>query len=127
MPVSVLLDRRFAKFLVVGVLNTAFGYSIYAALIYLGLHVSVAILIGTILGILFNFRTTGQLVFGSRDNRLFVRFVAVYAILYVLNVAGVEALLLAGVGKYLAGALMLVPMALLAFILNKTLVFDAGR
>jgi putative flippase GtrA len=122
-----MIDTRFFKFLAVGVLNTAFGYSIYALLIFMGIEVSLAILIGTIIGVLFNFKTTGQLVFGSRDNRKLVRFVGVYAILYVLNVAGVKLLIALGLNSYAAGAVLLAPMAMLSFLLNRRLVFQEGK
>lgn len=122
-----MFDIRFLKFLAVGVLNTLFGYSLYALLVFLGLEVSLAILLGTIVGVLFNFKTTGTLVFGSRDNRRIFRFVGVYAVLYGINVAGVKILMAFGLGSYLAGAAMLAPMAVLAFVLNRKLVFVEGK
>lgn len=120
-------DRRFLRFLVVGGLNTTFGYAVYALLIYAGLDVALALLLGTILGVLFNFRTTGTLVFGNRDPRRLVRFVGVYALLYFINVGAINFLLTLDFGKYSAGAVMLLPMALLAFVLNRSLVFSEGK
>lgn len=122
-----MFDTRFLKFLAVGVLNTLFGYSLYALLIFIGLEVSLAILLGTIVGVLFNFKTTGTLVFGSRDNRKLFRFVGVYTLLYFVNVAGVKTLMAAGLNSYLAGAVLLAPMAILSFLLNRKLVFLEGK
>ncbi|MBM3266548.1 MAG: GtrA family protein [Candidatus Sericytochromatia bacterium] len=122
-----MFDTRFLKFLAVGVLNTLFGYSLYALLVFIGLDVALAILLGTILGVLFNFKTTGTLVFGSRDNRRLIRFIGVYALLYVVNVASVKLLMGAGLNSYLAGAVLLAPMAILAFLLNRKLVFAQER
>ena len=116
--------KEFLKFLAVGVLNTLFGYACFALLIFAGLHYSVALLLATIAGVLFNFKTTGRLVFGSSDNRLLLRFMAVYAVVYAVNVALLKVLLLAGLGPYAGGALLVLPMALFAFILMKRLVFN---
>ena len=54
---------RLVRFLVIGAVNTAFSYVIYALLVLIGLHYSLATLISTILGIIFNFFTTGRIVF----------------------------------------------------------------
>ncbi|NCQ92050.1 MAG: hypothetical protein GPI94_15420 [Microcystis aeruginosa LG13-03] len=62
--VKLLKKHRFVRFLLVGVLNTIFGYSLFAVLILIGLNYKYAVLIGTIQGVLFNFQTTGRLVFG---------------------------------------------------------------
>lgn len=120
-----MIDRRFFRFLAVGVLNALFGYGAYALLIFAGLHYGVATLLATVAGVLFNFRTTGRLVFGSRDSSLLWRFVGVYAALYGVNVLALRALKALGVDLYLAGALLIPPMAVLAFLLNRAVVFDA--
>jgi putative flippase GtrA len=48
------------KFLVVGAVNTVFGYSCYAGLLFIGLHYSLAALFGTLLGIVFNYLSTSS-------------------------------------------------------------------
>ncbi|HEY6008352.1 MAG TPA: GtrA family protein [Geobacteraceae bacterium] len=111
------------KFLLVGALNTVFGYSLFAFFIFLGVHYSLAVLLSTILGILFNFKTIGRLVFGSRNNRLIFRFVATYGVTYLLNVATLKVLDSFRVNMYIAGLLLLVPLALVSFVLQKKYVF----
>ncbi|MBP1763531.1 MAG: GtrA family protein [Firmicutes bacterium] len=118
-----LRDIQFIKFLFVGVINTAFGYSLFALFIYLGVHYSIAVLFSTILGILFNFKTTGVMVFNSRDNSLIGRFFLVYTILYIVNIALLTILANLKFNMYLAGALLLLPLALMSFVLNKKFVF----
>ncbi len=117
------LNSEFVKFLAVGVLNTLFGYGCFAFLVFLGVHYSLALLVATVLGVLFNFKSTGYLVFGSRDNRLILRFVATYAVVYAVNVSLLQGLVMAGLDPYLAGAVLILPMAALAFILFRRLVF----
>ena len=79
-------DIRFLKFLMVGGINALFGYLTYALLIFLSFHYVLAALLSTVLGVLFNFNTTGRLVFKSRDNKLLFKFVGVYLIILPLNI-----------------------------------------
>jgi putative flippase GtrA len=118
-----LLQVKLFRFLLVGVLNAAFGYGCFAGFLYLGLHYSAALLLATILGVAFNFKSTGALVFGSKNNKLIFRFVAGYGVVYGANVAGIAALKLLGVDPYLAGMALIVPMALLSFVINNRFVF----
>ena len=114
---------RFVRFLFVGAVNTAFGYSTYVILLYIGLHYSAASLLATILGGIFNFFTTGRLVFANMDHRRFVRFCLVYAVSYVINVACLAIFDALGANMYLAGLPLILPMALLTYYLNKRFVF----
>lgn len=115
--------NRFLYFLLVGGLNTLFGYSIFAFSLWLGAHFTLAVAISTFLGVLFNFKTTGRLVFGSRDNSRLFRFIAVYLVIYAVNTMGVWILGRLGISAYLAGLLMLLPLAIFAFFLNSRFVF----
>jgi putative flippase GtrA len=115
--------RQLSLFVLVGALNTLFGYGCYALLLWLGLHYGMATLLGTILGVLFNFRTTGRLVFQNHDNRLLGRFILVYVVGYGANVAGLWALQKIGFDAYKGGALLLAPSALLTILLQMRYVF----
>ena len=123
-PIKYFADKQFLRFIIVGGLNVAFAYGIYALMLWLGLHYSLATLIATILSILFNFKTYGTLVFRNPDNRLIFRFVAVYGIPWPLTVVALGALKSLGLSAYLAGAIMMLPMSLLTFYLNRRLVFS---
>ena len=50
-------NKKFILFLCVGLLNTLFGYSIFAFFLWIGVHFTISALISTIAGILFNFTT----------------------------------------------------------------------
>lgn len=119
-----LLQVKLIRFLLVGLMNAAFGYGCFAGFLYLGLHYSMALLLATILGVLFNFKSTGALVFGSKNNRLIFRFVLGYTVVYGANVAGIAALKLLSVNPYIAGIALIVPMALLSFVINNRYVFN---
>lgn len=120
---ALIRSPMFHRYLVVGLLNTLFGYSIFALLIYLGISYSISLLLATILGVLFNFKSIGILVFKSRNNRLISRFTAVYIIIYLLNLAGLKLLTVANVNIYVAGAMLLPLMAVVGFLINKRFVF----
>lgn len=119
---------QFIKFLLVGVLNTAFGYAAYAFFLYVGLHYSLAALFGTILGILFNFKTTGVFVFKNHNNRLLGHFFLVYGFLYLINVSCLKLFTVFGfTNMYIAGLILMLPLAFLGFLLNKFFVFERKR
>lgn len=111
------------RFLMVGILNTIFGYSVFAIFLYVGIHYALALLLATVAGVLFNFKSTGILVFKSHNNRLIFRFAAIYVLVYGVNVILLKLLYVQGIGPYYGGAALIVPMALLAFFLNKKFVF----
>jgi putative flippase GtrA len=117
----------FLRFLVVGGINTVFGYSVFALFILLGLHYVLAALLGQICGILFNFKTTGTLVFKNRDNRLIFRFFGVYLITYFLTIGLLKLFDMAGVTPLVAGAIIVLPMGLVSFLLMRKLVFKAFK
>ena len=119
-----MLKKQIIKFLIVGIINTIWGYSVYALFIYLGCDYKIASLVATILGVLFNFKTTGKLVFNSHDNRLIFKFVAVYAILYFFGI-GLLKLIKTFIidDDYIAGLIGLGPGVTFSFVLNKCWVF----
>lgn len=118
-----LLNYEFVRFLLVGVLNAIFGYSVFALLIYFGVHYTLAVFFGTILGILFNFQTVGRLVFKAYKSNLIWKFCLVYGITYILNILGIYILRSFNLSDYIAGALMVLPVAVLGFMLNSKFVF----
>lgn len=118
------LNTQFVRFLMIGAVNTIFGYSIFALFIFFGLHYALASLLATILGVLFNFKTTGRWVFNNRKSSLLGKFFLVYAIVYGCNVGLLKILDEFSVGMYAAGGVVLLPMALLSYVLNKRFVFE---
>ena len=119
--------KQFIKFLRVGGINTLFGYGLFALFIFLGFHYAMASFLATVLGILFNFKTTGVLVFQNKDNRLLFRFFGVYGVVFVINVLMLKVLGNVGFDMYIAGALVIVPLAVLSFVLNKLFVFGVKK
>lgn len=119
--------KRLILFFLVGGLNTIFGYSFYALLLFLHFHYTLALLLATIAGILFNFKTTGVIVFKNCNNRLLLRFITVYSLTYLLNVGGLRIFASFHVNMYLAGAVLVLPIALVSFALLKKFVFGGDK
>jgi putative flippase GtrA len=125
-PVHRLWRWQFGRFLFVGGINTAFGYGFFASLIYLGLPDALAALGASVAGPLFNFLTTGKLVFDQLDSRRLPRFLGVYASLYFLAVAELRVGRMLDWSPYFTGAVATLPNALLGFVLMKKLVFASA-
>lgn len=117
------LNSKFTKFLLVGGLNSLFGYSVFALFIFLKFHFTLATLIATILGVFFNFKTTGKLVFNNNNNLLIFKFIGVYIITYLLNIAFLAIFRFFKIDMFIAGALLIFPMAVISFLLNRKFVF----
>jgi putative flippase GtrA len=120
-------NSKFVKFLGVGVINTLFGYSIFSLLIFFKLDYHFALLIATICGVLFNFKTIGILVFETKSNRLIIRFFAVYLSTYLLNIGSLQITNLLGINVLVAQAILLLPLAIISYFLNKKFVFNGKR
>lgn len=117
------IDWLFVKFILVGILNTAFGYGAFALLMYTGLHYPAAVVLSTIAGILFNFKTTGVLVFKNKDNSLIFKFIAVYTLVCITGIIILRLAEIAHINLYFAGLVSTGICAVTAFLLNKNWVF----
>ena len=84
--IRTLSNHRIFRFLSVGVLNTVFGYAVYAVLLFVNVSYLTALFIATGAGVIFNYFTFGQLVFHGHDGRLvFRKFIITYLIVYIIN------------------------------------------
>jgi putative flippase GtrA len=123
---QLLKSNRFVVFLAVGILNTLFGYGVFAGLLMLGANPTMAIVGATILGVAFNFRSIGQIVFGHKQPGRLPRFLAVYGFQCLANIALLRLLVAAGLSPLIGQALLLLPLAGTAFLLMRRFVFAAN-
>jgi putative flippase GtrA len=121
--IKTIKDSMLTRFLLVGLLNSLFGYSLFALLLFAGFHYTIATLIATILGVLFNFKTIGVFVFNDANNSRIFKFILVYTVTYLINIACLKVFSLLSIDLYLAGLLLLAPMAFLTFAMNRRFVF----
>ena len=115
--------HQISRFIIVGILNTAVGYAFYSFFIYVGMNYLFAVLCSMLLGILFNFKTTGTLVFNNRNNVPFLRFVLVYTVIFFCNILFIRGMQLFTINLYIAGFFPIIPSAIISFLLNKWFVF----
>lgn len=121
-----MLNSQLLRFLLVGGINTVVGYALFAGFVWAGLPYPAAIGLATVMGVAFNFQSTGRLVFGGAPLSQLGRFVAVYVVVYLLNLGGVALLLHTGLNIYVANALVILPLALIAFVLQRRFVFASA-
>jgi putative flippase GtrA len=108
---------RFVKFLFVGVLNTAFGFAAYAILLWIGLPPQPALALSYVMGIIWNYGTHARIVFGAEGYRRLPLYALAYSVLYGLNAVALAAVLKTGLAPLWAQAVLVLPMAMLAFVL----------
>lgn len=117
------IDYLFVKFILVGILNTLFGYTVFALLLFAGLHYSLAVILATIAGVLFNFKTTGVLVFKNHNNKLLLKFIVMYAFTSGISIGLLHIAELNKLNLYFAGLITTGMMAVVSFIISKYWVF----
>lgn len=113
--------EQFIRFIYVGGINTAFGYSVYVFSIFVGFSYYVATFFSTCLGIIFNFTTTGTIVFKNkkRDLNLFLKFILTNIFLYLLRIECIRIINLFASNMYLSGFAAIIPISILTFFLNR--------
>ena len=118
------IKNKFIRFLFVGGLNTAFGMGVYCLMIFIGVSYIWATLISQVLGVLFNFLTTGTLVFENSDKHLIFKFILSYIITYFINI-GTNKLLqeLFSINTYYSGIGATLVSALCSFFILKLFVY----
>ena len=119
-----LLSNSFLKYLLIGGLNTVFGYSIFAVYTFLLGNAYLSLILSTVTSVLFNFKTYGVLVFKSHDNSKIFRFFAAYAFIIAIQMVLYNGLTQVGItNPYLAVGILVLPMAMLSFVLLRKFVF----
>lgn len=81
-----LAHPKIIKFLSAGILNTVFGYSAYAFLLFIKTPYLIALFVATVAGVVFNYFSFGRMVFqGIGGWFVFGKFVISYALIYGAN------------------------------------------
>jgi putative flippase GtrA len=114
---------QFARFLLVGGLNTLVGYAIYALGLAASLPPEIALIGAFAFGIGFNYLTYGRLAFRRTGPGTFARFAFAYIILYGINVGALHIAFRLGATPLIAQAAVLPFMVALTFVIFKLTVF----
>jgi putative flippase GtrA len=111
----------FLRFGAVGLLNSGFGYAVFALLIWLGAGASIALTTAALAGTAFNFQTSQRLVFRSRGAA--ARFAGIYTVVLALNWIFLQLLKAGGLPDLEAQAVLTLPIAGISFLSQRYLVF----
>ena len=122
-------SQRIAKFLCVGLINTIVGYAIYAILILFNVPYLAALLIATVVGVIFNYFSIGRLVFKSRGGLIIIgKFVVAYGVAYFVNAVGLEVSIKHfQLDPYIGQALCIPPIVILSWLLMNYWVYKNDR
>ena len=118
---------KIIRFVIIGLLNTFFGFTIYSFFIFIGLSYYLAAAISTVLGIVFNFKTMSKFVFQNSNNLLLFRYLLVYLLTYLLGIFFIATLVNLGLNYYLAGLGAIFFNAIITYFLLNNFVFNKPK
>jgi len=126
MILNKIFTRKFITFILTGILNTFVGYLFYSCALFFTGNKPVSLAVDYILSIFFNFKTYSALVFNSNDNGRIFRFVAVYVLVYFMNV-GILSLLcrIFSINGYIGQGISLMIVPFIMFFLMDAFVFHS--
>ena len=118
-----LLQKQIIRFILMGIMNTIFGYLVFSLLVFLKFNATTAIITSTILGLIFNFNTLGRYVFNKTDKNLILKFISSYFLLMIFNICLQKTLHFFIYSDYISGLISIIITAGLSYIMNKFYVF----
>ena len=122
-----LLDVRGIRFILVGGLNSLFGFTVFSLIAYTGGSTWQALLGSTVAGIVFNFFTVGGIVFRDMGLSRVPRFVLAYLGIFWVNLECIEFVSqFLQLHKITTQAILLAPMALGSYLVMSKLVFRSA-
>ncbi len=121
------LSLQIKRFLVTGLINTVFGYLVYAfGVVILNLSYFWATVLSYVIGVTFSYVMFRAFVFteGDRSWNSFKRFIPTYVVLFVINIIALHFLVdLLSWNKLVAQAVVVPGCAALSFVINRIFVF----
>jgi putative flippase GtrA len=123
MKISIILESNFLRFLIVGVVNTIFGLVVFASLALSEMPTWIALLISNLIGMIFNFFTTGGIVFTDVRISRFPRFFICYGAIYLTYLGLINWLEPILNNRIIAMAIIVVPVTFLSYLILNYFVF----
>lgn len=121
-PISMSLIWEIARYYMAGAVNALFGYGLFSLMIWAGLGMYVAQALAHVMGMAFNYMTYSRHVFRDAGPAK-MRFLASYAVNYVISL-GFLALASRFVhSPYLAGLISIVLTSVVNYVMLKFMVF----
>lgn len=114
--------KRVFRYYQAGIVNTAFGYGCFAALVAIGLNIYVAQVLSHLAGMAFNYVTYSHYAFkGQRPDAL--RYLGSYGFNYVLSLGSLAAFTHFGISPYIAGFCSIFVVSLINYFVLKLFVY----
>ncbi len=110
------------RYYVVGVVNTVFGYGLFALLVWLSLNLFVAQILAHLSGMAFNYVMFRVHVFRGPKPEL-RRYIAAYSLNYLLGLASLTVAHSFIASPYIAGLVTLLVISILNYFILKRFVF----
>lgn len=110
-------NNRLIKFLLVGLLNTAFGYAVFLVAVLLGAPPQMALVLQFCLGCLWNYFMHARLVFEHDGYRQMPLYLLAYGAIYCVNALALAAIIAAGATALIAQAVLTPVIAVLSYFL----------
>ena len=114
--------ERLWRYYQAGIVNTAFGYGLYAALVAIGLNMYLAQIIAHVLGVAFNYFTYSRHAFSDSEVSK-SRFVLSYALNYLLGLGSLWSASHVIASPYLAGFVSVVFVSAVNYLVLRHWVF----
>jgi putative flippase GtrA len=121
--ISIILESNFLRFLIVGGVNTLFGLTVYALLALSEMPTWIVLLISNLIGMIFNFFTTGGIVFTDVRISRFPRFFICYGAIYLIYLELINWLEPIFNSRIIAMTIIVIPVTFLSYLILNFFVF----
>jgi putative flippase GtrA len=121
---------QFVRFVLVGILNTAWGYLlIFGFMYFFSLSPTLSNALGYAIGLISSYLLNRLYTFRSKNSKRseFSRFLVVFGLAYGANYAALRALLSVGLNPYLSQLAAGIIYVLTSYLLGRAFVFKARR
>lgn len=118
--------KRVWRYYQAGVINTLFGYGLFALMVRLGMNMYLAQIISHLIGMTFNYFTYSRYAFADKAASKY-RFVLSYAVNYLIGLALLALLTLAFPSPYVAGLLSTILVSAINYLFLRNMVFRESR
>ena len=119
--------HRLGRFVFAGLLNTTFGFLIYAVLVLMGFPVWATVALSMLGALAFNYLTYGGIVFKDLSWRNFPRFMLFYVCLAGLNTISLHVMASLSLGPFLSQAVLVAPLAVISYLGLTIFVFSKSN
>ena len=116
-------NNKIVRFVFAGGINALVGYGIFGVLLFFHMNPIIAIILSTILGVVFNFFSSGFIVFNNLNPRNILKFISTYLLVMVLNIALFSIINSFVINKMITQAICLPILASMAYTLQRKFVF----